>query len=583
VKLHAVLRALRTFRHLLPEQALAQGLHLLGGRVTPVRLPGQAPNLRVRESASAFLPAPAHARGDGRRLEFINREIEFPDRVDWDFASEGPLWSFHLHQFDWLRQPQLSPALRTSMLLDWCDRHPQGIGWRPHPICLRILSWGKLLLCEGALELDDESSQRIRYSLACQAETLARNPERRLQANHLLSNYIGVVFAGLLFDGPHAEAWLARADALRRQLDRQVGADGSHVERSPMYHSLLLENLLDLLNLARALESQGSSSSAVQALAASLADDLAACTARMLGALDVWTHPDGEIALFSDSAHGIAHPPAVLREYASSLGVATAGPRRAGLLQDSGFAKLAAGPFSLIASLAGPMPAYMPGHAHCDALAFELSVLGERVVTDTGVGSYIPGPERDLCRTTRSHATLQVDGIEQAELWSAHRIGGRPEVVLHAADPPRSLEGSCVSWGAGGALHRRIFEFDSGSDSESDSGSLAIRDTLEGGPRPVRIAFPLAPGLVPEITRESDSCTRVRIPLGRAEEGALLEGELTCDATSGGSGRALRWTVENATYFPEFGKRVERSVLVGTSDAFTGGRWCFRVVGNAAS
>ena len=153
----SIARTLRLVRHLLPGQAMAQLGHLMSGRVEPVQLPGEAPRLRVARAARPFLPAPSHARGDARRLELINREVEFGERVDWEFVGEGLLWSYHLHQFDWLRQPQLSPALRTSQLLDWVARHPRGAGWRPHPISLRILSWGKLLLTPGALELDDPS------------------------------------------------------------------------------------------------------------------------------------------------------------------------------------------------------------------------------------------------------------------------------------------------------------------------------------------------------------------------------------------------------------------------------------------
>ena len=58
---------------------------------------------------------------------------------------------------------------------------------------------------------------------------------------------------------------------------------------------------------------------------------------------------------------------------------------------------------------AGPAPDYMPGHAHCDALAFELSVGPERVVTDTGVYEYVEGARRAHCRATRAHEIRQLD------------------------------------------------------------------------------------------------------------------------------------------------------------------------------
>ena len=87
-----------------------------------------------------------------------------------------------------------------------------------------------------------------------------------------------------------------------------------------------------------------------------------------------------------------------------------------------------------------------PEHAHADALSFELCFEGARLVTDTGVCEYAPGPRRDRSRATRSHATIEVDARDQAELWSAHRIGGRPRVRLHAAGPAR-VEATCTEPG----------------------------------------------------------------------------------------------------------------------------------------
>ena len=65
----------------------------------------------------------------------------------------------------------------------------------------------------------------------------------------------------------------------------------------------------------------------------------------------------------------------------------------------------------------GPLgPDYQPGHGHCDVLSYELSLHGQRVVVDTGVSTYEPGPERSYERSTAAHNTLRIDGEEQAEI-----------------------------------------------------------------------------------------------------------------------------------------------------------------------
>ena len=77
----------------------------------------------------------------------------------------------------------------------------------------------------------------------------------------------------------------------------------------------------------------------------------------------------------------------------------------------------------------GPLgPDYQPGHGHCDVLSYELSLHGQRVVVDTGVSTYEPGPERYYERSTAAHNTLRIDGEEQAEIWASFRVGRRPRV-----------------------------------------------------------------------------------------------------------------------------------------------------------
>ena len=73
-----------------------------------------------------------------------------------------------------------------------------------------------------------------------------------------------------------------------------------------MYHALALEDLLLC----------GFSGPA----AGDVRDGLSCRAAAMLAALRTVTHPDGEIALFNDSALGIASSPAALLALADGLG-----------------------------------------------------------------------------------------------------------------------------------------------------------------------------------------------------------------------------------------------------------------------
>lgn len=533
-------RWLRTVRHLRPAQVAGQLARPFRPRGRPRRARPPVPPIPAITPAAAFLPPPAHARASrAERVTLLGLDLAAVERVDWGHTGAGRLFAFQLQYGDWLRADAVPPAVRAAHLRDWMARERAGLGWHPAVISERAFAWAKLLTTAGALPPEPALRAALSASLADQLATLAANLELDLLANHLLFNRLALVLGGLLLDGPDAAGWRAGEGAARAELAEQVGADGAHYERSPMYHALVLERVLDLLNLAAARPGRLEPATDVA---------LRAAAARMLGALAVWTHPDGEIALFGDAAHGFAAQPAELVAYAARLGVAAAGPAVPGVLDRAGFVRLEAAPFTLLASVAGPLPSYQPGHAHCDALAFELSLGRERVVTDTGVYEYVPGPRREASRATRSHATLAIGGREQAELWSGHRAGGRPRVRLGAVEPGRSAEASCAGWATPDVVHVRHFDV-------SERG-VRILDRLEGPAATVEASLPLAPDV--EVALDGLRAT-LRLPSGARLALALPGG--------------LAWRLERGPYYPAFGREVERAVLRGSAPDWRGGEW----------
>lgn len=539
---------LRTLRHLRFAQAVAQLRHGLFGIAPPCTAPGPAPRLAIAAPSVPFLPPPAHVKSlGGGRFELLAIPFALPVGPDWSVARHGPLFAYHLHQHEYLRRADVPPAARAAALLDWIASHRAGIGWDPHPTGLRLLSWGKLVTTSGDLPPDDALRAALLRSFADQAETLSRNLEVRLQANHLLSNLLCVVFAGMLVESPASAGWRGRSPLLRRELARQIRPDGGHEERSPMYHAAMLEGVLDLLNLCRAAPER-----APEGLEKALAD----AAGRMLEALLVLTHRDGRLALFSDSALDLVAEPDAIRCQAERLGVvgaADAGARGSACLPDSGYVRLVAGEWDLLASVAGPSPAHQPGHAHCDALAFELACAGRRVVSDTGVFEYVEGERRRRSRATASHATLQIDGEEQAEIWASHRVGGRPQVALvdfrAAGQGSASAEATCRGWSRPRTLHRRRFSV--------AADGIELEDAVEGPARSIVSRLPLAPGVEVELRTSAAASPVAVCRLGG--EGADLVVEIALPS-------ALDWRVEEGDAYPSFGRALSRSVLVGEGE-----------------
>ena len=71
----------------------------------------------------------------------------------------------------------------------------------------------------------------------------------------------------MFFDGPEADGWLELGlRILERELPVQFLPDGAQFERSPMYHALALEDVLDLVNMARCYAPSSREALAVMAM-----------------------------------------------------------------------------------------------------------------------------------------------------------------------------------------------------------------------------------------------------------------------------------------------------------------------------
>ncbi len=404
-----------TLRYLKPGQVSSRLLRKFNGRAVNI----SAPAAVAAKALSNIAPWLVKITGRKSGFNFLNLAKDFSGgRIGWRSAEMPKLWRYNLHYFDYLLDPRLSVEDRCRMIDDWIGYNPSGApdAWEPFPVSLRIVNWIKFFLIEGRGQIRPERLQ----SLYSQTLWLEGNIERHLLANHLFKNAKALLFTGLFFEGRDAGRWRGKAlELLNQELPEQVLPDGGHFERSPMYHSMVLEDCLDLLNLCN-----GSSLHEARVLDQKLPDVCKRMTAFLLG----MSHPDRKIALFNDAAFGIeAQPEDLARYYGRVVGVAAEYPkRRAWQFPDTGyFAMAPRAEDRLIVDCGAVGPDYQPGHSHCDTLSFELSLEGRRVVVDSGCCQYEDGGIRQYNRGNAGHNTVTVDGQNQSEVWGAHRCARR--------------------------------------------------------------------------------------------------------------------------------------------------------------
>jgi Heparinase II/III-like protein/Heparinase II/III N-terminus len=452
----ALLLYARTARYLEPVQIYTRF------RPHPrVNAPHSAPRLRplIGEWVHAIAKSPAQTGPN--RFNFLNQEREV---ASWNDPSASQLWLYNLHYFEHVNE---------ELVERWIAENPtgQGVGWDPYPTSLRIANWCKWILS------GESPKPQVYASIGMQAAWLEKRLERHLLANHLLANAKALLFAGSVFQGAYADRWCAAGlRILEQELPRQILADGAHVERSPMYHSLLLEDIIDLCNLRRAFDG--------------LLPDLSDYASRMLGWLERMTHPDGGISFFNDAALGIAPDPSALQAYAQRVGVHSVPV----ILGESGYVRLENDHIVIIFDAAPLGPDYQPGHGHADTLSFELSCDGRRILINSGTSTYDAGPVRTFERGTGAHNTIRINGVDQSEMWGAFRVARRARPFDLRTDHRLFAEA------AHDGYHRLRPKLTHRRRIELSGDTVIITDRLEGrGQHTVELFYHIAPGADPKI------------------------------------------------------------------------------------
>jgi uncharacterized heparinase superfamily protein len=398
--------------------------------------------------------------------------------MDWAPQQVSRLWRYNLHYFDYLRQDSMGESDKFYLISEWIAQNPQPTapGWEPFTASLRIVNW--VFFFVNCKHLGVDVPERFITSLYEQTLWLEKNDERHILANHYFENLKALAFAGSFFESVDAKRWLEQSTKnLIVQLKEQTLADGGHYERSPQYHALMLENYLDLYNLAR---------NNPQLFFIDFSKTVNDTALFGFEYLEGIVFPDGGLPLFNDSAFGVAPELVALRVYKNTLFTKTSGTDKNNLInfEPSGLYGYRTDRDMIIVDCGDIGPAYQPGHSHCDFLSYELMWGDQRVVVDAGVFEYESGKMRDYVRSTKAHNTVSVDGDEQSEIWGEFRVARRAKkltAVTSYAAGKWSFDGSFQGFhGVRGTIkHSRHLE--AKFDDKGNICTISINDTIEGG------------------------------------------------------------------------------------------------------
>lgn len=296
--------------------------------------------------------------------------------------------------------------------------------------------------------LDREFVNTVNNEIYRQYRYLQRNCETHLLGNHYFENLKALIIASFYFqDDKRCSRY---AQKLEKQANEQIQPDGTHFELSPMYHKIILEDLLRLNRLK----------------GCQFLDWVPAAISKMANAMYVMGHGLSRTPLFNDAGDNVSKAyESLIKAVSVETGIDLYPEGNS--LPDAGYYRLDRDGIIVIADCGKIGPDYIPGHGQCDCLSFELFYNGEPLIVNSGTYQY-QGDKRKHFRSTAAHNTVVMDNSEQSQCWGEHRVAKRIGDLSACCDG-KNFKGSYTS-----AYHKKHSR-----SITLESGEVLILDSTE--------------------------------------------------------------------------------------------------------
>ncbi len=379
------------------------------------------------------------------RVNYLDANVTGDKKIVWELNRHQ--YFMTLGQAYWLTGDERYATAFVAHLISWMDRNPPklGINWASSlEVAFRSISWlWALYFFKDAEVLTPETFLRALKFLYLHARHLETYLSTYFSPNtHLTGEALGLFYLGTLLPEVRAASRWQKTGRriLLEQLPRHVKPDGVYFEQSSYYHRYTTDFYTHFLMLS---QRNGDTFPAA-------ADEQLKL---LLDHLMYITRPDGTTPFFGDDDGGrlIMLDQRGANDFRAPLSTGAALFRRADykfvahdaaaetlwLLGPNGLADFdrlpttapgkgsvafAEGGYYVMRDSWTPTANYLlldcgphgmdnGGHAHADALSFDLAARGRTMLVDPGTYTYTGSPEtRDWFRSSIAHNTLTVDG-----------------------------------------------------------------------------------------------------------------------------------------------------------------------------
>ncbi|MCC6316291.1 MAG: alginate lyase family protein [Gemmatimonadaceae bacterium] len=402
-------------------------------------------------------------RAHWSRVAYLDPRVVGDHKVTWELNRHA--WLVSLAQAWRITGETRYATAANAYLAAWMDDNPPkvGINWASSlEVAFRAIAWCWVLRFLGdAPALADATVCRAVGHLRLSARHLERNLSTWFSPNtHLTGEALALYYLGHeLRDLTGAEQWRSTGRrVLLEWLPTHVRPDGTYFEQSTWYHRYTLDFYVHFLLLAQRTG---------DALPPQVADSIGRLgevlrhIARLDGSIPLIGDDDGGRILSLDGRTQHDARPAIAAaalasrrsslaasgtvtsetlwlfgedatQRGSSLVAGEAEAPRSRLFADGGLAVLRDANDAMVLD-AGVHGAMNCGHAHADALAFDLTWRGAPLFVDPGTMAYTADPAtRNHYRATASHNAATVDGRDSSEMTGPFSWGQRAEARVEA-------------------------------------------------------------------------------------------------------------------------------------------------------
>lgn len=471
----------------------------------------------------------------------------------------------------------------------WCYDNPPkiGVNWLSSlELAFRAISWIRaFFLLDGSGIFTKERSEQLARMLFIHARHIERFLSTYFAPNtHLTGEALGLYYIGTFLDaGDHSERWRELGfKMLSEQITKHIRNDGSYVEQASHYARYTADIYSDLVLIRRR---EGLAVPEAMIARLSLLQDY----------LEALIRPDGSFIIFGDDDGGryFAADPQPITDIVPTLArlsivtgkalpeglinaerafeplfwtvseaeretffrtETTAAPIRRSFTDGGVFIHRSSAEPNADHFLfhAGPHGFLNCGHAHADALSFELCVGGRQVFADPGTYVYTADLLlRNLFRSSEYHTSLLVNGESMsvpAGPFSWKSTANTRLLRVESSEDRMSLSAETDGFERLGVEFRRSVEFEAGRRLEIiDEINARSANSFERN-------FILAPDVEPRLKGDS-----VALYFGSIENTLVLTGR--CKIEGDNVVDQPEWSVEDVHFSPIYGKLMATKAL----------------------